>query len=118
MTKYKGRGMVMITGRHQGKSVSQAYKRLFDDIYNNPVRDLVLGEGKVYGSRYYTIEPQGGNWLDMESWCLDTFGGPGTHIWGDNKAPEPAQRWYMNNRKFWFRNQKDRDWFILRWSAA
>lgn len=119
MTKYKGRGMVMITGRNSGKSVvNAAYKRLFDDIYNQPVKDLILSEGKVYGSRYYTIEPVGGNWLDMETWCLDTFGGPGTHIWGDKKAPEPAQRWYMNNRKFWFREQKDRDWFILRWSAA
>lgn len=117
MTKYQGRGMVQITGRQTGKSVAQsAYKRLFDDIYNRPVTDLKLSEGTVYGSRYYCVEPIGGNWMDMETWALDTYGGPGTHIWGDKNAPEPAQRWYMNNRKFWFKNEKDRTMFILRWS--
>lgn len=28
----------------------------------------------------------------------------------------PDQRWYANNAKFWFRNPKDRDWFVLRCS--
>jgi hypothetical protein len=26
-------------------------------------------------------------------------------------------RWYMNNRKFWFKTEKDRNWFMLRWSS-
>jgi hypothetical protein len=24
-------------------------------------------------------------------------------------------RWYMNNSKFWFRDKKDLEWFLLRW---
>ncbi len=119
MTQYKGRGLVMITGRNSGKStVANAYKRLWQDINNRPVEDLVLGEGKVYGARYYTVEPVGGSWLDMETWCMDTYGSTEGSIWAENKAPTPGERWYMNNRKFWFREQKDRDWFILRWSSA
>lgn len=117
LNAFKGGGVVQITGRHSNKSVvQQAYKRLFDDIYQRPIEDLVLSEGKIYGSRYYTAEPVGGNWLDMESWCTETFGPGCRALWGEKKAPEPAQRWYMNNRKFWFRNERDRTLFILRWS--
>jgi len=117
MTKYKGRGFVQITGRQTGKSAfsAQALKRLFDDLYSQPVTDIRLSEGKVYGARYYTAEPVGGNWPEMEAWCLETFGSGDYPIWGEGKAPEPAQRWYANNRKFWFRDEKDRMIFVLKW---
>ena len=105
-------------GRQHGKSwATQAYKRLMDDLQNKPVEALICDEGKVYGARYYTVEPVGGVWYEMETWCMDTFGTTTGSIWADGTAPEPAQRWYMNNRKFWFRNAKDRDWFILRWNS-
>jgi len=122
MKTYKGKGFVQITGRGVGKSVlntqMSAYKRLFDDVMARPLEDMLLSEGTVYGSRYYTVEPVGGNWFDMEVWCLDTFGNTGS-LWSETKnlTPEPLQRWYMNNRKFWFKDIKDRDWFILRWRS-
>jgi hypothetical protein len=112
----------MMSGRGVGKSIlnSQmtAYKRMFDDIWVKPIQDLVLSEGTIYGSRYYTVEPVGGSWIDMETWCLDTFGSTG-NIWSETKnlTPEPLQRWYTNNRKFWFKELKDRDWFVLRWNS-
>lgn len=117
MTQYKGRGMVQITGHSSHKSVwrTQAYKRIFDDIYLQPITDIVLSEGKVYGTCYYTAEPVGGNWREMEAWCYETFGNAGDKLWGEPKAPEPAQRWYMNNRKFWFRDDIDRMVFVLKW---
>ena len=118
--QYKGRGLVQITGRGVGKSTLNtqmvAYKRMFDDVMGRPVEDLLLSEGTVYGARYYCVEPVGGSWLEMEEWCMNTYGGPGDRMWGEKTAPEPAQRWYMNNRKFWFRTEKDRNWFTLRWS--
>ena len=92
------------------------FDRLMSDIQSNPIEALICNEGKVYGARYYTVEPIGGNWMDMETWALDIYGNPGVHMW-DSGSLDPAQRWYMNNRKFWFREAKDRDWFILRWSA-
>ena len=121
MQKYKGRGMVQITtGRNAGKShwTNVAIKRLMEDLAQRPIEDMCLSEGTVYGSRYYCVEPVGGNWLDMEVWCLDTFGHTSS-IWHETKnlTPEPLQRWYMNNRKFWFKDKKDRDWFILRWRS-
>ncbi len=120
ITKYKGRGIVQITGRNTGKShwTNVAIKRLMDDLNSQPVSDLILSEGTVYGARYYCVEPIGGFWLEMESWCLDTYGETSS-IWHETKAltPEPLKRWYMNNRKFWFREEKDRDWFIIRWRS-
>ncbi len=117
MTKYKGRGLVQITGRNVGKSAfsAQALQRMMQDLHSRPIEDIVLSEGKVYGARYYTAEPIGGNWLEMESWCYQTFGDDTQPIWGESKAPEPAQRWYKNARKFWFRNEKDRMLFVLKW---
>lgn len=114
-----GKRTVVMTGRHTGKSywTNQAIKRLMDDLQAMPVSDIVLNEGTVYGARYYTAEPIGGNWLEMEQWCNKVFGDGCRALWGEAKAPEPARRWYANNRKFWFREEKDRDWFIVRWRA-
>ena len=115
MYKYKGRGMIQITGRNTGKSYSaQAIKRLWEDIAWSPLQNIVLAEGTVYGSRYYTAEPIGGNWREMEAWCYEMFGNAGDAVWGE-KAPEPAYRWYMNNRKFWFKEEMDRMIFVLKW---
>ncbi len=121
MKTYKGKGMVQITGRGVGKSQLNTqmagYKRLFDDIYGRPVEDLLLTEGTVYGRRYYCVEPVGGNWHKMEEWCTQTFGSSGDNMWGEKSAPAPGERWYMNNRKFWFKEEKDRNWFTLRWRS-
>ncbi len=122
MQKYKGKGLVQITGRGMGKSTlnstfsSQAFQRLWDDLHNRPIEDVKLSEGTVYGLRYYTVEPIGGNWLEMEQWCYKVFGETGS-IWHETKnlTPEPNKRWYANNRKFWFRNQEDLTMFLLKW---
>ena len=93
----------------------RAVKRLMEDIMNRPLEDLVLSERPVHGTRYYCVEPVGGSWLEMETWCRSVFGEPGD-IWQteDFIWPETA-RWLQNNRKFWFRNEKDRTMFILKW---
>jgi hypothetical protein len=100
---------------------NQSVDRLMKDLMNRPVEDLVLGESKFHGARFYTVEPVGGNWMDMEVWCLKVFG-PSAEVW-DIKAtgeqfiwPELG-RWYKNDRRFWFRNEQDRTLFILKWSV-
>lgn len=112
---------LMMAGRRVGKSVftAQAIKRLMDDLNNRPVEDLVLAESRFAGARYYTVEPIGGNWIEMERWCKKVFG-DAAEVW-DSKNPSnqfmwpEIGRWYMNNRKFWFREEKDRTMFVLRW---
>ena len=112
------KGELMLTvGRRSGKSMlgSQAFQRLWDDLHARPVERLVLSEGRVYGARYYCVEPYGGSWLEMEKWALRTYGESIGSIWGEKAAPEPAMRWYMNNRKFWFRDQADQLMFVMKW---
>lgn len=115
-----GEMTIMMAGRQMGKShfTQQAIDRLMRDLNSQPITDLVLSEGTVYGNRYHCVEPVGGSWFDMEVWCTRTFGecSDRDKIWGEKKAPLPNERWYMNNRKFWFRNEKDRTMFIMRWS--
>jgi hypothetical protein len=118
MTQYKGKELkIFMSGRGLGKShfTQQAIDRLMRDLNSHPVSDITLSEGTVYGARYYTAEPIGGSWPEMEAWCYQTFGDDTKPIWGESKAPEPAQRWYKNNRKFWFRSEADRTMFVLKW---
>ena len=114
-----GEMMVMTAGRNIGKSMwtAQAIDRLTRDLMNLPIEELVLSEGRVYGARYYCVEPVGGVWREMESWATETYGTQGS-IWSDGRPPASPvnERWYMNNRKFWFRNEADRTMFVLRWS--
>lgn len=73
---------------------------------------LEVNEGRVYGARYLTVHPSNGwHWNEMMAWMIETFG-PTAHdgVW------TPSMRWYANNAKFWFRNEKDLTMFILRWS--
>jgi hypothetical protein len=58
----------------------------------------------------------GVSWRDMSDWCSETFG-PVSDVWqADKWFTEPGARWYQNNAKFWFRDEADRIWFLLRWS--
>lgn len=46
----------------------------------------------------------------MIAWVVETFGP--TALDG---VFTPGQRWYVNNAKFWFREEKDLLIFLLRW---
>lgn len=109
---------ITMAGRQTGKSIwtNKAIKRLMDDLTNRPIEELVLSEARAFGARFYCVEPVGGNWLDMEVWCLDTFGAS-YNIWNLPADDYQVGRWYMNDRKFWFREERDRAWFIMRWSS-
>jgi hypothetical protein len=73
---------------------------------------LELGEGRVYGARYLTVHPSNSwQWNEMMDWMVTTFGPSACDgVW------TPGMRWYANNAKFWFRNEKDLNWFVLKWS--
>ena len=81
---------------------------------------MILDTGTVYGARYHTVSPGwGAPWEEMTKWCVKTFGPVTGSIWADTTTPsvipKPGERWYMNNSKFWFREQKDLEWFMLKW---
>jgi hypothetical protein len=85
--------------------------------------EFVCSTGTVYGVLYYTVEPKNLEWHasrkmwdDMMLWCRGQFGETGS-LWKESKnlSHEPNRRWYANNSKFWFQNQKDQSWFLLKW---
>lgn len=80
-------------------------------------------EGTIYGAQYHSIRPDfpghaptwfKPEWNTMIEWCVDTFGPSGTEdkpgVW------TPGARWYVNDARFWFREEYDRAWFLLRWT--
>jgi hypothetical protein len=103
---------------YEDQLVTKAAKQLAKDIDTEILmsalgwHDLQIGEGRVYGSRYLTVHPSSGHsWNNMLSWCVETYGPSSVDgVW------TPNMRWYANNAKFWFRNEKDLNWFVLRWS--
>jgi hypothetical protein len=71
-----------------------------------------FSEGTVYGQKYFTAHPTGGTkWDDMMEWLVNTLGPSAVNgVW------TPNMRWYANNAKFWFRDKKDLEWFVLKWA--
>lgn len=115
LKKFQGKGTIQITGRQLGKSwANAAMQRLMDDLANRPIEDLICNTGTVFGKRYHTVEPVGGNWIEMELWCTETFG-PASNVWDTMKDSSELGRWYMNDRKFWFLDDKDQTMFLLKW---
>jgi len=116
MTQFKGKVLATLTGRGSGKSwTKQAVNRLIDDL--GPFK-LKLDQIEFNGESYYEVKPVGWmhkdelQWNDMLTWVVETFGPTAKDgIW------TPGQRWYCNNARFYFKDIKDRDWFVLRWSS-
>ena len=116
LKKFQGTGYIQMTGRQLGKSWSmQAMQQLMDDLVARPIEDLICDTGTVFGKRYHTVEPIGGNWREMEAWCIETYGSV-SDIWETFSDSSTLGRWYMNGGKFWFLDKKDLEWFIVRWS--
>jgi hypothetical protein len=76
-------------------------------------------EGRVFGARYWTAHPvlqadwvygEHRQWDEMIAWMIETFGPT-----AKDGVFTPGQRWYVNNAKFWFREEKDLLVFLLRW---
>jgi len=118
----------------QDQILTDIARKMQEDIDNDILSSLgisldfqlIYDTGTVYSKRYYTVSPiwnpsqlgwHNDKWNDMMAWCVEVFGPSKSAIWGENPIPEPTERWYANNDKFWFRDQKDRDWFTLRWAS-
>ena len=102
-------------GNAKGAWSKEAIERLQDDL--GPYK-LKLDTHDYKGVTYYVAQPVGwlhieeARWNHMMAWVIETFGPTSKDgIW------TAGERWYANNARFYFRDIKDRDWFVLRWSA-
>ena len=76
-----------------------------------PKPELICEPGKVFGKPYHTIRPVFfGTEGEMEilAWCQQTFGEEG--------RLGASPRWFLRFDTFWFRDEADSVWFLLRWS--
>jgi hypothetical protein len=100
--------MVMTLEQTLLKKATQA---MSDDID----RGILKGMGMIfdlYGQEYLTVAPIMGStdkWHDMVVWMNNTFG-------YSPDLREANARWYVDSGKFWFRDARDRDWFVLKWA--
>lgn len=102
----------------QGDMIANIARQMTRDIDQQVLmsatgwHELDIDQGQVHGSRYLTVHPRNSTkWNNMMSWMVDTFG---------PSAPDgvwtPNMRWYANNSKFWFQDEKDLMMFVLKWS--
>ena len=81
-----------------------------DWVINN-VKRLETGYAEHQPKWPYWVGPRHYSeavWMDMNAWMIDTFG---SGNWGI-----PNVRWVGSTGKYWFRDESDRTFFILRWS--
>jgi len=76
-----------------------------------PIKRLETGYADNQPKWPYWVRPcnyDEKEWYDMDKWLLN--------IMGDNNWHKENARWVGSNRKYWFRDEADRTFFILRWS--
>lgn len=88
--------------------VSDLAKQWIDEIN---VKRLETGYADNQPKWPYWVKPcnyNAGEWSDIDHWMRDTM--------GDSNWLKENARWVGSNRKYWFRDEQDRTFFILRWS--
>jgi hypothetical protein len=117
-----GEMMVISSGRQTGKS-SLYMKMLKNRIYDsNLCKEIVLptkpmkeekykfSRAKWYEHRLPSPFTNDNKTNEMIEWTKSQFGNP------DTKVDPWATRWYVDWDTINFRDSKDYEWFLLRWS--
>jgi len=110
----KGEMMLITAGRQTGKSYYQ--KMLLNKIYGtNLCKEIFLPmkpapKYKFSRAKWYEADYDWIHYDEVRKWCTEQFG------------PHPTQhdawsRWdHRYEGRIYFRDQKDYNWFVLRWS--
>lgn len=80
------------------------------DVFNIKKR-LEIGYADNQPKWAYWVKPRlytGADWLRMDQWMRETM--------GESNWLQENARWVGSDRKYWFRDERDRTMFILRWS--
>jgi hypothetical protein len=94
------------------KKRAMATARWVDDVHSFiPTKRLETGYADNQPKYPYWVKPlnySAAEWLQINVWIIDTMGS------GDWSIEHG--RWVGSDRKYWFRDERDRTMFILRWS--
>ena len=92
--------------------VMNKLQSIIDDVeWPTLVKRLETGYADDQPKWPYWVKPRlytGADWHRMDQWMIETFG---HSDWSVEHA-----RWVGSDRKYWFRDESDRTFFILRWS--
>ena len=87
--------------------------QIADTVYNTKI-ELHTGNEKFGDCEYWVQVAVPGLFserrykhLEIEEWVKQTYGP--TSDWGYG-------RWTAADSRYWFKEEKDRDWFVLRWT--
>lgn len=113
----QGELMIISGGRRLGKSnISMHMKLLKNRIYDtNLCKEILLPmrpepEYKFSRANWYVAEYNWTDQIEVYEWCTQQFGPHPMY-------PDAWSRWYNKyNEKIHFRDTKDYEWFMLRWS--
>ena len=100
----------MAAGRQFGKTGLTTDQIWWDEMWNNTPR-LETGYADNQPKWPYWVRPcnySESEWQAMSVWITDTMG-------NSNWSVENA-RWVGSDRKYWFRDERDRTLFLLKWS--
>ena len=93
------------------KKRAMAQARWVNDVDSFlPVKSIDTGKAVLQPKWPYWVQPLGysqAEWFDMDQWIHRTMG---DNDWSQNG------RWVGSDRKYWFRDERDRTMFILKWS--
>lgn len=75
----------------------------------------------VFGAEYHItpIAMGGMQYARQLDWCTENFGRSSSSDWNkEGRQPwQSGQRWYANGDYFWFREEKDKMWYLLKWGV-
>ena len=86
------------------------------DIYSKDQKDqMTIGYSPEYNQPYWAEPTLGGpfsrrhkKYQEIHDWAIKTF--------GDSNDKWNNPRWSASNRKYWFKYEKDRTLFVMKWS--
>ena len=94
------------------KKRTMSKARWVDDVDSFlPTKSLETGYAEIQPKYPYWVRPynySADEWLDMSDWITETMG---KSDWSSANT-----RCIGSNQKLWFRDERDRTMFILRWS--
>jgi hypothetical protein len=112
---HAGQMMVITSGRRTGKSIymEMLKKRIYDtNLCNEIFLPMFSTKPKYKFSRakWYEAVFDINKYTDVVQWCTEQFG-------PHPRNPDAWSRWnHKYEDRIYFRDSKDYEWFILRWS--
>ena len=99
----------MAAGRQFSKTdISKMAEQWINELN---MKRLETGYAEIQPKYPYWVKPlnySADEWLDMSDWITETM--------GESDWSSANTRCIGSNRKYWFRDERDRTMFILKWS--